>query len=312
MSLIDRVRRHFGVGVPADPKNAQRFAIWRVAFGAYLAFFVVRVAPYCVELYSREGMVSAKAIAARSILPLFVLQFDRPWQVIVLTAAAFVLSVLFGLGFHRRIVAGTLFLLNLWFLSRNPETSSPDLPFVQWLLLASVLIPAGDSVHLDRVRPGWAIPTPIRLGAWLTLALAYTYSVQGKLAVEDAWLDGSAFYYTLNNNPARLLWYGDFFRDMPKEWFYPLTWAAIFFEGCGPLLILYRHTRTLWIIGVTLMFFTILSFMNLAQVMLGMLMFQGFLLATWWDPVVRVVGLPRRVLNFLQRFRKPPPVTGMG
>lgn len=310
MSLIDKDKVQKRVveflEAPPDPRLGQRFAFWRIWFGIYVAFFTLRIAPFAQELYSREGMIRPETIAYRSVLPLWVLQLDYVWLVYLLIGIVFVCAILYSVGFQRRIVAAVIFLIHFWCFNRNPETTTPESTYVQWLLLASVFIPHGESVRLDKVRPGWRIPRLIVAGAWLLLAAGFAYSAQGKLTIDEpAWLNGSAFYYTLNFNPSRHLWYGNFFLHWPKPLFYPLTWIAVFMETFGLVMILWKHTRTIWIITIIPMFLVLIPFLNLFQVLSGIVTFQAFLLITHWDPVVDALrrgwSLARRAPALVRR-----------
>ena len=288
---------------------ARRFALWRIAFGVYLAFYYWRMLPFVIELYSRAGLLKAHEVWPASFLPLWILECDSARTVYLMNFVAILMALLLAAGFQRRFVSAILFVIETWQACRNPMTHfSPHAAYVDWLLAACVLIPQGEPWSFQKKDPRWRIPAPLTWGAWAILAVGYTYSFQGKLAADSKWLQGSALYYLLNFDSARDLWYGSFFLHFPAWSLYIPNWIGLFLEAFGPVMILFRRARAYWFIGMTAFHVTILIVFDLPQLTLGMLLFHAFIatfyleeLRSVWAEDLRRFAMPKDALMCFAR-----------
>ena len=183
----------------------------------------------------------------------------------VVLVAGSVLSLLFGLGLYDRAAA-----LGLWYiwtcvLGRDAFLANPSIPFIGWLLLAHVFLPAapyGSWAARGRVDPGggWRMPAGVFAAAWMVLAISYTWSGYTKL-VSPGWLRETL-------------------RGLPS-WFPHLgIWTVLALElAFAPLALLPRLRPWLWSI-MLLMLLALLVLIDVADLSLGMVMFHLFA----WDP----------------------------
>jgi hypothetical protein len=185
-----------------------QYSVFRALFGVYLCVHFLSLSPSGPELFSDRGMLpSASASPLAFLFPNVLTVFDPSGFVIALLLLAAGASVLLALGFHDRPAAAVLWYVWACLLGRNPLISNPGIPYVGWLLLAHVLLPGapyGSLAARGRSDPrgAWRMPPLLFAGAWILMALGYTYSGATKL-VSPSWLDGTAIAHVLQNPLAR-------------------------------------------------------------------------------------------------------------
>jgi predicted DCC family thiol-disulfide oxidoreductase YuxK len=136
-------------------------------------------------------------------------------------------------------------------------TLNPTLPFVGWLLLAHAALPGrpyGSLGARGRVDPGgdWRMPAPIFTGAWILMALAYTYSGYTKL-LSPSWMDGTALARILESPPARPTAVGAWLLELPELALQLATWGFLALELLFAPLALFRAVRPwLWLAMLSL------------------------------------------------------------
>jgi hypothetical protein len=251
--------------------------IWRFSFGVYLFVYLVYEFPYVGELYSSAGL-----------LPLTPSIWNHPVTIFALQSFATLAALSFTGGYRRRTSALVLFVVAAWKFGLNPISESPELAFLNWILLAQFLIQ-------DAHAPSRAV----RDSSLIVLATAYCYSAVSKWFYGDlSWRTGMASWYALADSSSHLDWYMRILNTVPAWVFGSATFFVLAIEFIGPLAILHRTTTKLWWIATTLLHLTFLLTMNLAQLSLGMLFFHWFVYIhasrTSWSVQPFIFGLFRR------------------
>src|SRR5262245_53223410 len=144
-----------------------QYSLFRLLLGLYLFQHFVFLLPWGTELFSSAG-----ALPDASLSPLIRLYpnllgwADSPIVVAAFLLLGAVLALTCALGLADRISA--LGLLYIWacLLGRNPLISNPAMPYVGFMLLAHVLLPAAPfGSWRARRRPDpagdWRMPAEI-------------------------------------------------------------------------------------------------------------------------------------------------------
>lgn len=288
-----------------------QFALWRSLFGAYLAYYFLATLPYAAELYSSEGIFSNSTLNwTYGYFPNILDHFDSSFFVEGMIAILAALSLFLTVGWGRQASALLLWYGMACLMNRNILTVDPSLAFIGWLLIALVLIPAGEPLSLSRKGRKWYMPAYIYWGAWLTLGLAYTASGVDKF-MAPSWQNGLAMKYILELPIAYEWWFRDFLLALP-EWLLRLqTWVAggVFLTAL-PAVFFSRMRLVAWIL-LTAMFGFTLIMLDLVQVVLGVFLFHFFLFDSTWftrkDGKRRLVlyddscGVCSRFISFVAR-----------
>ena len=251
--------------------------LWRFSFGIYLLIYLLVDFPYAALLYSSDGLVEMN--------PSF---WNHPYFIFFLQGLASLAALSFACGYRRRTAALILFLVAARKFSLNPACESPELAFVNWILLAQFLIQ-------DAHAPSRAV----RDSSLIVLASAYCYSAVSKWFFGDlSWRTGMASWYALADSSSHIDWYISILNRMPVWMFSTATFFVLFIEFVGPLAILHRMTTKLWWSATTLLHLIFLITMNSAQLSLGMLFFHWFVYVnasrTSWSVQPFILGFFRR------------------
>jgi predicted DCC family thiol-disulfide oxidoreductase YuxK len=270
-----------------------QYSVFRLAFGAYLCVHFSSLVPWGPELFSDRGMLpQATASPLAFAFPNLLTAFDAPAVVTALLLAAAGASVLFATGLYDR--AAALFLWYVWacLLGRNPLILNPGIPYVGWLLLAHVLLPRAPFGSLaGRGRPdpggGWRMPALIFTGAWILMAVGYTYSGATKL-VSPSWIDGTAVAHVLENPLARPGPLRDAARGLPTDLLKLATWATLALElSFAPLALSRRLRPWIWTMALA-MHLGLVALIDFADLSLGMVMLHLFTFDPDWIPARKV------------------------
>jgi predicted DCC family thiol-disulfide oxidoreductase YuxK len=190
------------------------------------------------------------------------------------------------MGYHDRIAAFGLWYLWACLFGRNPLIANPSLPFVGWMLLAHLFLPAapyGSWAARGRPDPGggWFMPQAIYRVAWIVLALGYTFSGYTKL-ISPSWVDGTALARVLDNPLARPGWLREAVLASPA-WMLRLgTWSALALELLfAPLALIRRVRPWLWAM-MLLMHLSLIAFIDFADLSLSMVMVHFFTFDPSW------------------------------
>lgn len=262
--------------------SATQFGLWRMAFGLYLSYYLILTFPYAPEIYSRNGIFSDPDILWNySVFPVWFLHFDSEATIRVLFLISMALALMIALGIWRRMAALCIWAIFTFLLSRNPSTAySPEVPYIQWLLLACTLVPAGEAWSLTARDRKWSMPKSLYNGAWLVVTVGYFYAGYEKLiSVDASWRNGTAVYYAIEYEPTRRMWFGEFFNHVPMTFFFVPTMLTLLGELGGVVCLFSIHARCVWFLIMMLMHISVLFLSKLDQVSLGMIVVQFFL----WD-----------------------------
>jgi predicted DCC family thiol-disulfide oxidoreductase YuxK len=264
-----------------------QYSLFRGIFGLYVFVHFAGLIPWGAELFSSSGVLpEASASPLLHLFPNVLALADTPGVVTALLVIATVLSLLFAVGWHDRLAAGLLWYVLACLHGRNPLIANPSLPFVGWMLLAHVALPAAPyGSWAARGRPDprgvWRMPRAIAGAAWIVMALAYSYSGYTKL-VSPSWLDGTAVRRVLENPLARPGVLHDALLAAP-DWFLALqTWGAMGAELLFAPLALFARLRP-WLWGLLLaMQLGLLGLIDFADLSLGMVMLHLFTFDPAW------------------------------
>ena len=156
-----------------------QFSFFRMLLGAYLCIYFAGLLPWFVG----EGRIAPVQNIFYGIIPNILPLLSSPMHLIFFIGTAIVFSVLFFLGFQRRILA--LFLWYAWICLFNTKTliNGPEVAYVGWFLLYFALLPKGEPLALSSGKEStkWVMPKMLFTGAWLLLAVAYAISGSTKL-----------------------------------------------------------------------------------------------------------------------------------
>ncbi len=253
-----------------------QYSVFRALLGAYLFIHFVHLIPWGSEVFSNQGMLAhGEASPLFHLFPNILMLSDAPWAVGALLVAGALSAALLVLGLHDRLAAVAAWYVLACLFTRNPLIANPALPFVGWMLLAHVFVPAapwGSLAAAGRSDPGggWTMPRPIFVAAWVVLALSYSYSGYTKL-LSPSWVSGDAIGYVLQNPLARDYFLRHLFLDLPPDALRALTWAIMGIELVfAPLALVARLRPILWtaMAIVQLGFLALLNFADLTVPML--------------------------------------------
>jgi predicted DCC family thiol-disulfide oxidoreductase YuxK len=262
-----------------------QYSIFRALFGGYLLIHFLQLIPWGAEVFSNQGVLpEASASPLLHLMPNLLALWDQPTVVTGFLIAGAILSVLFAAGSHDRVAALLLWYVWACLFGRNPLIANPSLPFVGWMLLAHVFLPAapyGSWAARGRIDPAceWRMPQPIYRVAWIILALSYTYSGYTKL-ISPSWIDGTAMARILDNPLARPTWLRDAILTSPAWVLQLATWGGLTLELAFAPLALFRRARP-WIWGLMLlMHVSLIMLIDFADLSASMILMHFFT----WDP----------------------------
>jgi predicted DCC family thiol-disulfide oxidoreductase YuxK len=275
------------------PVSAAQFAMFRIAFGAYLTVHFAYLVPYASELFSRQGVLPRASLnAVHGVLPNLLTHWDTPIFTVVFLVVLTVLALLFLVGFWRRAVAVALWYGWACLFNRNNLIANPSLPYVGLLLLACAIIPSGEPWALDEEKRDetWELPGLLFGTAWVLLAIGYTASGLIKLQ-SPSWVDGTALWHVVENPLARPGLIRTAFLALPLGLIKWMTWGALALETLFMPLAVFRRTRG-WAWGLMIaMHLGILLVVNFADLTVGMLMIHFFTFDPRWFPArARISG----------------------
>lgn len=292
-----------------------QYSVFRALFGTYLFVHFVHLLPWGAELFSSTGMVPDAALSPLThLFPNVLAWVDTPAFVAALLTSGAAAAVLFAAGWRDRWAAAWMWYVLACLFGRNPLIANPALPYVGWMLLAHLFVPAapyGSLAARGRADPasGWRLPREVFLSGWIVLALSYSYSGYTKL-LSPSWVSGDTVGHVLMNPLARdwalrdfMLWLPD---SIPQLVTLGILWVEVLF---APLALSARLRPWLWSIMLVVQFgFAFL--LNFADLTLAMLLFHFFTFDPAWLPGARAprpqsvfydgaCGLCHRVVRFV-------------
>ena len=274
--------------------------LFRLIFGAYLAFHFFDLVPYAEALFSDRGMIShVEHLPTYPIFPNLLFHFDSPAFVKVFVGVLGVLSLLFAVGRVPQTASARLNQLFKWamrllpvvlwygwacLMTRNVFIRNPGMPYVGWLLLAMPFVRLDDdgtSGGVDERRP--AVPPLIYNGAWVLLAVGYTISGLHKLQ-SPSWQDGTALTRLLDNPLSRPTIFSDAMKALPVEVMKAATWFSLGMEVLFAPLAIWKRSRPFIWVGLVGMHLGIMLVVDFVDLTLGMMMIHLFTFDQRWIP----------------------------
>lgn len=268
-----------------DQQTARLFGVFRIIFGAYLAWHFAALLPYASELFGPAGIFTAahpSPFHGKWPNPLFFSQW--PPLAGVMIGAGILASVLLCVGRLRRSSALYLWFLSTCLFTANPLIANPSLGYTGLLLLLTALVPLGEPYVLKKERDtNWKMPFMISIAAWVLLAAGYTFSGYMKLSC-PSWIDGSALSHVLENPLARPNFLRDILLSLPEQIMQLLTWSTLALEIAFIPLVLFRKVRPWAWLAMVSMHLSIMLVIDFADLSLGMLMIHLFTYNPRWLP----------------------------
>lgn len=269
-----------------------QYSLYRALFGGYLFVHYCSLVLWGPELFSRSGVIPNpwdSPLAA--LFPNMLTIWDSGLVVQLLLLAAAGLSISFAAGLWDRSAAVFLWYLGTCLFDRNPLIANPALPYVGWLLLAHVFLPAAPYGSLSARRDDdngtrWRMRPEIYAIAWILLAVGYSYSGISKLS-SPSWLDGSALARILMSPLARPGLVNRALLHLPPGFLRCATWGALAMEISFAPLSLFRRVRP-WIWGGMLtVHLALLLLVSFPDLTVGMLMIHLFTFDPSWVPALQ-------------------------
>jgi predicted DCC family thiol-disulfide oxidoreductase YuxK len=266
-----------------------QYSVLRVLLGIYLCIHFVHLMPWSTEIFSNQGVLpDGRLSPIFLVFPNLFWISDAPWFVHAVLSLSAAAAIMFAVGWHDRLAALWMWLVLAGLFGRNPLIANPSMPYVGFMLLAHLFIPAapfGAVSARGRADPdaGWAMPKVVFLAAWVVLALSYTYSGYTKL-LSPSWIAGDNIAYVLQNPLARPWLLRDFFLWLPPVFLTLLTWTVLYVElFFAPLALWARARPWIWL-AMFVIQFGFLFLLNFADLTAGMLLFHLFTFNPAWIP----------------------------
>lgn len=263
-----------------------QYSLFRGLFGLYLCIHFAHLLPWAVELFSNSGVISdSNASPLFGIIPNILALNDGSLMIEGLLVSAFLSAVAFMIGYRDKWAAAWILYVLICIFARDPLIANPSLPYVGWMLLAHLFIPAKPFGAFDARKDltlayQWTFPRHIYWAAVIVLALSYSYSGYTKL-LSPSWVSGDAIAYVLQNPLAREHILNDFLQLSPTI-LKLLTWFILYVELVYVLLALSRKIH-LWAWTMMLMVqFGFLVFLNFADLTAAMLLMHMFTFDPRW------------------------------
>jgi len=264
--------------------STYQFALFRIIIGLYLVVHFFSLVAYAPEIWSNQGIISDPTInLTYGIIPNLLGILSSPIQTQIFIFILGALSIVFTVGYHRRIVSILIWYGWICLFDRNNFINNPGIPYIGWLLLCLAVIPSGEKWSLSKsINPtDWKMPKVLFYGGWALMAIGYTISGFDKLQ-SPSWQDGSAIFHLLENPLARDWWLRELLLTFPEFILKLITWSSLALEILFLPLALIPFTRKwIWILMI-FMHCGILLIVDFADLTLGMLMIHWFTFDSRW------------------------------
>ena len=294
--------------------SGRQFAIFRMVFGFYLTHHFYCLIDVAADLWSSKGMFPTPSKDVVGFLEfyaeywnlLFILFWNQPQYFVT---GLVVCSLVFTtLPKFRKPAAAMILYGMICLLSCNPFIHNPGLPYVGWILLATLFIPSNESLELTNLvekweedflnsifficeqpklstqrKSGkkWGMPWFLYWSAYFVLALSYTVSGIHKFKYSESWYNGEALFLVLQNPLANENFITTFLLSWPKLLQY-LTWGSLFLEMGFLFFGLFLHLRKGYWLATTMLQIGILTCVNFSDLTLGVVMMHLFVLDIRW------------------------------
>lgn len=226
-----------------------QFKLFRILLGGFLIVHFTHLIPFAMEVFSNQG---ALADASNSpliyLFPNILTWFDSPTFLTILLGLGVLAGFGIILGKHDKLSAFYSFYLLACLLSRNPLITNPSLPYLGWMLILYLFIPA------KKENETWHLPGSLYFAAWAVLALTYTYSGYTKL-LSPSWVSGETIEFVLQNPLARGTWFREWLLSLPPIYLKSLTWGILWVEALFvPLALVKRLRPFVWLVMLIVQF----------------------------------------------------------
>lgn len=240
------------------PRSTSTAAIFRIFYGLVALLWGISFAPDLMNFYSRTGMLPEQPPGSWGLLD----AWNSDAAVIVVYAMLLVGALCLTVGYRTRLSAVVLWMAMSSFQTRNPYVQTGGELVLRLTGFYMMLIPAGASLSLDRLRRArekfWEFPARAPWGlrlAQIQLSAIYLFTVWTKVPGRT-WNDGSAVGYALQLRPYLRLPIPEWFID-----FVPLmnlfTWGTLAIELSMAILIWNRRLRPWVMLGGILLHMSI-------------------------------------------------------
>ena len=265
-----------------------QYSLCRALLGIYLFVHFAALLPWAAQVFSDREVLPANASPFLRLFPNVLGVSDSPVVVVSLLTVAAVASICFSAGLYDRTAALVVWYALACLSGRNPLIANPSLPFVGWLLLWHVCLPASPygswsaRARLDP-RGGWCVPPWLFAAAWVVMSVGYSYSGYTKL-VSPSWVDGTALARVVNNPLARPTVVRDLAVAAPSIALRYATWGTLALEfAYAPLALIRRARPWIWVamVGLHMGFMVLIDFNELS---LGMVLLHLFTFDPQWVP----------------------------
>ncbi|MDF3031259.1 MAG: hypothetical protein K0R03_1817 [Moraxellaceae bacterium] len=291
-----------------------QYSLFRILFGIYLFVHFALLLPWAAEVFSSDGMLAdASHSPLMKIFPNLLALADSPPVIVAFVLSATVAALAFAAGWKDKWAAAWLWYVLACLFTRNPLIANPALPYVGWMLLAHLFIPAAPYGAVDAVgradpAGSWFMPRSIFRAAAIVLALSYSYSGYTKL-LSPSWVEGQTLGYVLENPLARDWFLREVFLGLPAWLLSGITWFILYVELLyAPLALVSRLKPWLWTV-MLLVQFGFLFLLDFPDLTFGMLLFHLLTLDPDWLPARSTAretiyydggcGLCHRVVRFV-------------
>jgi predicted DCC family thiol-disulfide oxidoreductase YuxK len=266
-----------------------QYSFWRALLGVYLFIHFIHLLPWSAELFSSEGLLPDRRLSPlAAVFPGIYAMSDAPWFIHATLSVAAAAALAFAAGWCDRPAAFLMWLVLASLFVRNPLIANPSMPYVGFMLLAHLFVPAapyGSAAARDRIDPdgGWTLPGSVFLAGWAVLALSYSYSGYTKL-LSPSWVAGDNIAFVLQNPLARPWLLRDFFLWLPPIFLTLLTWTVLYVELLFAPIALWSRARPWVWLSMLVIQFGFLFLLNFADLTTGMLLFHLFTFNPAWIP----------------------------
>jgi len=156
------------------------------------------------------------------------------------------------------------------------------MPFLCWLLLLFSFVSSGEALSIyPKAKENWVMNKKYKQLAFFTLALGYSVSGLFKL-VSPSWIDGHAIRDSINWIWSRDYFYTKFYLLLPDYIMNLVTWSSLLAELFFLPLIVFKFTRPLMWLVLTMMQINILLLLDIMDLTLGVLIFHLFVFNIDW------------------------------
>jgi predicted DCC family thiol-disulfide oxidoreductase YuxK len=264
-----------------------QYSLFRILLGVYLCIHFVHLLPWAAEIFSNEGVLPDGRLSPifANFPNLFAIS-DAPWFIYATLGVSAVAALALAAGWNDKIAALWMWLVLASLFGRNPLILNPSMPYVGFMLLAHLFIPAapfGSVAARGRADPDgqWVMPRVVFLSAWVVLALSYSYSGYTKL-LSPSWVAGDNIGFVLQNPLARPWILRDVMLWPPPIFLTMLTWIVLYVELLFAPAALWPKARPWLWLAMLLIQFGFLFLLNFADLTVGMLLFHLFTFNPAW------------------------------